>query len=126
MALPLAARFEYDAEKNILFLNFGKLEVETLADLKRMQENVERLCAPLETRLFAIVSCDAFSLQRDVEDAYLEMVRDVVKRFYLSVTRYTTSSFVRANLGPALGGRNVVPHVHEAELETLKNLVASV
>jgi propionate CoA-transferase len=126
LALPLAARFKYDVEKNILFLNFEKLEVETLADVERIRENVERLCEPLGNKVYAIVNYDDFTLQRDVEDAYLEMVQDVVKRFYLGVTRYTTSSFMRAKLGASLARRNVAPHVYETEEEALKNLVASV
>jgi propionate CoA-transferase len=126
LALPLAARFKYDVEKNILFLNFEKLEVETLADVERIRENVVRLCEPLGNKVYAIVNYDDFTLQRDVEDAYLEMVQDVVKRFYLGVTRYTTSSFMRAKLGASLARRNVAPHVYETEEEALKNLVASV
>ena len=126
LALPLAARFKYDVEKNILFLNFEKLEVETLADVERIRENVVRLCEPLGNKVYAIVNYDDFTLQRDVEDAYLEMVHDVVKRYYLGVTRYTTSSFMRAKLGASLAGRNVAPHIYETEEEALKNLVASV
>jgi propionate CoA-transferase len=41
---------------------------------------------------------EGFVLERDVEDAYVEMVKDVVERYYLGVTRFTTSSFMRAKL----------------------------
>ena len=41
---------------------------------------------------------EGFVLERDVEDAYAEMVKDVVERYYLCVTRFTTSSFMRAKL----------------------------
>ena len=124
LRLPLEARFKYDADKNILFLNFEKLEVTTADDVDAIRRNVERLCEPLGHKVYAIVNYDGFVLQRNVEDAYLEMVRDVVERFYLGVTRYTTSSFMRAKLGTGLTDRNVAPHIFETEHEALENLHA--
>jgi len=50
LALPLEARFKYDTDKNVLFLNFEKLEVASLADVERIRQNVERLCEPLRRR----------------------------------------------------------------------------
>jgi propionate CoA-transferase len=122
LALPLEARFKYDTDRNVLFLNFEKLEVASLADVEQIRRNVERLCEPLGHKVYAVVNYDDFVLQRGVEDAYLEMVRDVVDRFYLGVTRYTTSSFMRAKLGAALSDRNVAPHIYENEQEALRNL----
>jgi hypothetical protein len=40
-------------------------------------------------------------------DAYTEMVKDVVNRFYTGVSRYTTSAFLRMKLGDALKKRDV-------------------
>ena len=122
LALPLEARFKYATDKNIMFLNFEKLEVASLADVERIRQNVERLCEPLGHKVYAVVNYDDFVLHRNVEDAYLEMVRDVVDRFYLGVTRCTTSSFMRAKLGAALIDRNVAPHIYENQQEALKNL----
>src|SRR6476469_9958382 len=122
LALPLEARFKYDTDKNVLFLNFEKLEVASLAEVEQIRQNVERLCKPLGHKVYAVVNYDDFVLHRNVEDAYLEMVRDVVDRFYLGVTRYTTSSFMRAKLGAALIDRNVAPHIYENQQEALRNL----
>jgi propionate CoA-transferase len=38
-------------------------------------------------------------------------------RYYLNVTRYTTSGFLRAKLGPALAARGVAPHIYETAAE---------
>ena len=56
-------------------------------------------------------------LDRDVEDANTAMVSDVVRRYYLGVTRFTTSSFMRANLGDALARRESSPHIFESGQE---------
>ena len=71
-----------------------------------------------------VVNYDGFLLTRDVEDDYLAMVQDVIERYYLGVTRYTTSSFMRAKLGTALAGRGAAPHIYETEREARENLAA--
>jgi propionate CoA-transferase len=50
-------------------------------------------------------------------EAYTDMVKDVVNRFYISTTRYTTSAFLRMKLGDALAERNVVPHIYDSLAE---------
>jgi propionate CoA-transferase len=42
------------------------------------------------------------------------MVRDLTQRFYIDVTRYTTSAFLRMKLGQALNQRGVAPHIFES------------
>jgi propionate CoA-transferase len=122
LSLPLDARFKYDAEKNILFLNFERLEVSTLEDVEAIRHNVERLCNPIGHKVFAIVNYHDFELARSVEDAYLDMVREIVPRYYVGVSRYTTSSFMRAKLGAALADRGAAPHIFETEEEALSRL----
>ena len=41
------------------------------------------------------------------------MVRYLTDHYYSSVTRYTTSSFLRTKLGEALRRREVAPHIYE-------------
>ena len=63
-------------------------------------------------------------LDRDVEDAWAESVSGIVQRWYLNVTRFTTSAFLRAKLGDALVTRSVAPHVFETEQEARAHLDA--
>jgi propionate CoA-transferase len=122
LALPLSGRFQYDGEKNVLFLNFEKLEVSTLEDVEAIRHNVEKICEPIGHKVFAIVNYHDFELARSVEDAYLDMVRDVVARYYVGVSRYTTSSFMRAKLGAALEDRQTAPHIFESAQEAYASL----
>jgi propionate CoA-transferase len=41
----------------------------------------------------------------------------VVERFYAGVTRYTTSSFLRAKMGEALAQRGLAPYIYESAEE---------
>ena len=122
LRLPFDARFTYDADQNILFLNFEKLEVKTLDMVERVREEVRAICEPLGRKVYAIVNYEGFVLDRDVEDEYVDMVREAVERYYVGVTRFTTSSFMRAKLGEALSRRNLSPYIFESEQEARASL----
>ncbi|MBP8119925.1 MAG: acyl CoA:acetate/3-ketoacid CoA transferase [Burkholderiales bacterium] len=125
LRLPFEARFKYDAEQNILFLNFERLKVRTQADIDAIRDQVAAICEPIGHKMYGIVNYEGFELDREVEDAYAEMVRDVVARYYIRVTRYTTSSFLRAKLGDAFGRRNLSDALFESEEEAKARLTRS-
>jgi propionate CoA-transferase len=116
LALPFEERFVLDPERNVLFLNFERLEIRDAAGIEAIRSRVRAICEPLGHKVYGVVNYEGFVLARDCEDAYAEMVRDVVGRYYHNVTRYTTSSFMRAKLGQALAQRGVAPHIYESEL----------
>ena len=72
--------------------------------------------------MHAVVNYEGFVLVREVEDAWADMVSEVVARWYDDVTRYTTSAFLRAKLGDALAKRKLAPHIFETEEEALAAL----
>ncbi|WP_461435334.1 hypothetical protein, partial [Klebsiella pneumoniae] len=78
-------------------------------------------------RVSAIVNYDNFSITPELPDPYVEMVRELVDRFYANVTRYTTSAFLRARLGDALAHHSIAPHIYTspdsalAKLQSLKH-----
>ena len=82
-------------------------------DIEEIRRIVESKLAPLRRKVYAIVNYDNFEILPDVIDEYSAMVRDLVDRFYTGVTRYTTSSFLRAKLGDALKHRALAPHIYE-------------
>ena len=122
LAIPLARRFSYDAQQNLFFINFEGLAINTRAEVAALQAQVEQHLAPLGRRVFAIVNYDNCTILPDVLDAYSEMVQGLHERFYSGVTRYTTSSFLRAKLGDALEGRGVAPYIHESSEEAHAHL----
>jgi propionate CoA-transferase len=62
-------------------------------------------------------------LDRELEDACAQMVKDLIARFYFLVSRFTTSTFMRAKLGEALLRREVAPHTFESGAESRANLL---
>ncbi len=123
LRLPLEQRLTFDPARDLLFLNFEGLVVRTLHDVEAIRRGVEQRLAPLQRRVFGIVNYDNFRIDPAVVDAYSDMVRDLVGRFYSGVTRYTTSAFLRMKLGDALERRNVAPHIYESADEARDHLL---
>jgi propionate CoA-transferase len=122
LALPLEQRFAYDEQNNIFFVNFAGLNVRSQADIENIYRHIEARVKPLGRKVYTIVNYDNFTLNPDLLDAYMEMVRDLVTRFYIRVTRYTTSSFTRAHIGDALAQRSVTPEFFNTPEEALTQL----
>ncbi len=113
LALPLSSRYSYDHEKNLFFVNFERLTVHSHRDIEEIRKEATRNLEVIGHKVPAIVNYDNFSILPELEDDYAEMVRGLVARFYSSVTRYTTSAFLRVKLGEALARRNLSPHIFE-------------
>ena len=122
LLLPLADRFHFDAAQNTMFINFEHLSIKNRFDVEAVRGAIERQLAPLGQKVYAVVNYDHFSLDPDVADDWAAMVRVLVDRHYLAVTRYTTSGFLRAKLGPALAARGVAPHIFESAGEARAGL----
>ena len=119
---PLSERFAYDAGSRTLFINFERLAIRSLDDVEAVRREVANRVAALGHRVYGVVNYDHFVIDPDIEDAWAAMVRDLVERFYLNVTRYSTSGFLRAKLGPALAARGVAPHLYETADEARAHL----
>ena len=68
-------------------------------------------------------NADAHTLAIDYSDDYSDMVRDLARKHYSRVTRYTTSAFLRVKLGEALRQRGVAPHIFESAEQARAHLL---
>ncbi|HOD36559.1 MAG TPA: CoA-transferase [Syntrophales bacterium] len=117
LSIPINDRITYDPHTNVLFVNFEGLAVRSQKDIDAIKKRVEDVCRPLGKRVQTIVNYDNFSIVPELEDSYSSMVKYVVSEFYMSVTRYTTSAFLRMKLGDALKKRDLAPHIYETRDE---------
>jgi propionate CoA-transferase len=117
LRLPFDARFNYNDERNILYLNFEDLDVKSMDLINDTVAKIREICEPLGHKVYAVVNYDGFDLDREFEDAYLDAVQEMSERYFHGVTRFTTSAFMRAKLGHALEARGVAPHIYESEEE---------
>jgi propionate CoA-transferase len=117
LGLPLADRLVYDAQEDLFFVNFEGMTVNRRETVDEIQSTVEQSLEPVGRKVAAIVNYDNFFILDDLMDAYTDMVKYLVDRYYTSVTRYTTSTFLRMKFGDALKRRNVAPHIYESRDE---------
>jgi propionate CoA-transferase len=117
LRVPLGDRLRYDPTENLFFLNFEGMNVRSMADVTAIEEAVAAVLGPVGRRVHAIVNYDSFQLAPDLLDAYTDMVKRVVERWYSGVTRYTTSAFLRMKLGKSLADRSLRPHIYETASE---------
>jgi propionate CoA-transferase len=122
LEVPLADRFSYDDQQNILFINFERLHVRTGADVVAIKAEVDARLAAIGKKVWAIVNYDHFELAPEAEDDYAAMVAQLVEQYYFGVSRYTTSGFLRAKLGRALKRRGVAPHIYESPHAALEHM----
>lgn len=115
--LNLPSRITFHAEQETLFLNFEGMSVRTVRDVDSIRQWVERRCQAIGRKVSAVVNYDAFQLAPEVTEAYAELVQYLMGRYYLTVTRYTTSAFMRLKLGDALSSRGLAPHIFETREE---------
>jgi len=115
-------RLSYDDATNTIFMNYAGMRVRTEADLERIKEAVERILKPLGKRVYSIVNYDRFEADPEIMDKYLDLVRYVEQSYYIKVSRYTTSGFMRLKLGSELEKRKVSSHVFETRGDARRNL----
>ena len=115
-------RISYNGETNTVFLNYAGMHVRTAQDLLRIKEAVDRTLEPLGRRVHSIVNYDSFVADPEILDQYADLVKYVEERYYLDVSRYSTSGFLRLKLGAELRRRRLSSHVFETAREARRHL----
>ena len=120
--LPLEARFAYDLEQNLFFVNFEGLSIRSLAQVQEIERLVAEKTRVAPRKVYAVVNYDNFSILPELLDPYVTMVSRLMERHYSGATRYTTSGFMRMKLGDALADRDVAPRIYESVEEARARL----
>jgi propionate CoA-transferase len=123
--LHIEDRLTYEAATNTVFMNYSGMRVRSQVDLDQIRLAVDALLGPLNKRVYSIVNYDHFEADPDIMDAYLDLVRYVEDKYYIAVSRYTNSGFMRLKLGSELDKRKVSSRVFESGAEAKDYLKAS-
>jgi propionate CoA-transferase len=110
-------RVSYDAERNMVFLNLEGHSIATRDDVDRMHNVLDVYYRPLPAGFSVVVNYDNFRLDDRLAERYYGMIRSLHERYNYTVTRYTTSAFLRTKLGEGLNRRGMAPHVFETRAE---------
>jgi propionate CoA-transferase len=122
--MPMDSRFSYDPESNTIFMNFAGLRVRNVEDVAEIREATEGRLKGIGKKVNSVVNYDAFTIDDDVVNEYADLVRYIETNYYLSVSRYTTSGFLRRKLGKELvEKRGLSPSIYETEDEAKKRVL---
>ena len=91
LTVPLEARFAYDTERNMFFLNMEGMALTTLDEVDSIGTEIEKRLAAIGKKVQVVVNYDNFYLAPDLTDAYVTLVRRLAEHYYVAVTRYTTT-----------------------------------
>ena len=115
-------RLSYDAASNTVFMNYAGMRVRNAQDIDTIIAAVDRLLEPLGKRVNSIVNYEGFSVDDEAMNTYMDAVRYVEKKYYLKVSRFTNSGFLRLKLGKELERRGVSARVFETRQDAERNL----
>ena len=118
LSVPLEARFAYDEHRNIFFLNLEGVSIRTAEELTAAAGMIETRLAEVGRTVKMVVNYDNFTLDSELSDAFAAAVRGM-SRYYESVTRYSTSAFLRLKLADHLIDRGLPPHLYESRTEAI-------
>jgi propionate CoA-transferase len=107
--LSISERITYDQSRNILFLNYEGLHLQTLDDIEQVRAEIESRCRSIGKRVTTIANYEGFELDQSISDAYFTLVAYIQNRYYKSVSRYTTNAFMRLKLSDGLAQRELGP-----------------
>jgi propionate CoA-transferase len=103
----------------MFFLNMEGMSLVTKDEVAALGFEVDRRLAAIGKKIQIVVNYDNFYLAPDLTDDYVSLVRNLTERYYASVTRYTTSAFMRLKLSDHLSERGLAPHVYESRQEAM-------
>jgi propionate CoA-transferase len=110
-------RLSYDPQTNTVFMNYAGMRVKDKRDVETIVAAVDRLLGPLGKRVNSIVNYDGFTIDDEAVADYMEAVRYVEQTYYIKVSRYTNSGFMRLKLGHELEKRRLSARVFETGRE---------
>jgi propionate CoA-transferase len=96
--MSLDDRLSYDAENNVVYVNFEGMTLETEEDAEKLADYLDKYFSRLGRKVHVVVNYDNFNLSPAARDTFFAMVKHNEDNYFLSSTRYSTDAFFRHQL----------------------------
>jgi len=116
----LKTRVSYDAERNLLRLNFNGLEIDSQDDIDNIRKILVDLCTSIGKKVNTIVNYNAFKVSDPLFNQYLIMGKFVIETYYRKSARYNSNAEARALFTDEFESRKLPPNIFATEEEALK------
>lgn len=117
LSISLVDRMQYDPAQQTAYYNFQGLHINTHKDVEDIRHAAEAMCRAIGKKIAVVVNYDNFQISEAIVDDYSDMVKGLSDLYYTTVSRYTTSAFMRLKLGEALEQRGLAAHIYETPTE---------
>lgn len=116
----LPDRISYDPERNILFLNLEGWSLRKESDLADLKDIALKACEDAGKRVHAVVNQDGWRIADDLQDEYGDFLDFMVARYFATISKYSTSAFMRLKMKDGISKRGAQPHILETREEARK------
>ena len=99
--ITLDQRFDYDADRNLVLIDFDDLTLDEPDDVEALAAYLRRRLQELGRRVSLIVNYDNFELGRAAAPRFFQMLDEHERHYSESSTGYSTDAFLRRTLGRA-------------------------
>ena len=120
--MSLDDRVSYDAENNVVYVNFEGMSIETEGDADKLADYLDRYFSRLGRKVHVVVNYDNFDLGPAARDTFFAMVKHNEDDYFLSSTRYSTDAFFRHQLGQDFAGADLGQRIYHNFDEARKSL----
>jgi propionate CoA-transferase len=120
--MSLNERLQYDSEKNVLYVNFEGMSLETEEDASELADFLDESLASCGRKVRVIVNYDNFHLSPRAADRFYKMVRHNEENYFLSSIRYSTDAFFRHQLGEDFARADLEQRIYRDFDEARENL----
>lgn len=122
MLKEFRSRVHYCKESNTLHLDFNGLELENKEDVDNIERIVEDMCQQVGRKVNAIINYNGFRLDDNIFDAYMEMGRSIINKYYRRVARHNIHDSTRRRFKLEYQDRNLEPNMFVTRDDALKFL----
>ena len=116
----LKTRVRYEEARNLLYLNFNGLEIDSKEDIENIGKVLTDLCTAVGKKVNTIVNYNAFKVSDPLFDEYLAMGQAIIEKYYLKSARYSANAEARVRFTDEFQLRKLPPNMFATEEEALK------
>jgi len=116
----LKTRVGFDEARNLLYLDFNGLEIDSSEDVENIRRLVEDLCRAAGKKVNTVVNYNAFKVNDKLLDEYLAMGEDIIQKYYRKVARHTANQEIIARLTDEFQGRGLAANMFASKEEAVR------